>query len=60
MGTYETKFLVLGGCRYDCLYIWGPNQSWWSWDDADDDKLAHVIDESKCTYNSTTWDIDCI
>ncbi|GAK63962.1 uncharacterized protein PAN0_004d2171 [Moesziomyces antarcticus] len=45
---------------YDCLYIWGPNQSWWSWDDADDDKMAHVIDDSKCTYNSTTWDIDCI
>lgn len=45
---------------WDCLYIWGPDQQFYSFDDVGTDRMAWALDEKKCSMDNTTMDISCL
>ncbi|SPO22446.1 uncharacterized protein UTRI_01124 [Ustilago trichophora] len=45
---------------FDCLYIWGPNQQFYSSDDVKEDRMSYTIDGEKCTMDNKTMDITCL
>lgn len=45
---------------WDCLYIWGPDQQFYSEDDVKFDRMAVRMDNTKCSLDNVTMDISCL
>ncbi|SPC60782.1 uncharacterized protein UHOD_20553 [Ustilago sp. UG-2017b] len=45
---------------WDCLYIWGPGQQFYSFDDVKTDRMAWALDETKCSMDNVTMDVSCL
>lgn len=49
----------MGAYSWDCLYIAGPDNQFYSEDDVQSDRMAVRLDETKCSMDNTTMDVTC-
>ncbi|SAM77743.1 uncharacterized protein UBRO_20553 [Ustilago bromivora] len=45
---------------WDCVYIWGPDQQFYSFDGVKTDRMAWALDETKCSMDNVTMDVSCL
>ncbi|KAJ1598522.1 hypothetical protein NDA14_002775 [Ustilago hordei] len=57
---FKQKFWTKKVFIWDCVYIWGPDQQFYSFDDVKADRMAWALDDTKCSMDNVTMDISCL
>ncbi|KAJ1022737.1 hypothetical protein NDA18_005072 [Ustilago nuda] len=57
---FNQKLLKKKVFIWDCVYIWGPDQQFYSFDDVKADRMAWALDDDKCSKDDATMDISCL
>ncbi|KAJ1601040.1 hypothetical protein NDA14_006373 [Ustilago hordei] len=57
---FNQKFWTKKVFIWDCVYIWGPDQQFYSFDDVKSDRMAWAFDDTKCSMDNVTMDLSCL